>query len=107
MDAQLKAKWIEALRSGEFEQCHGRLTRNGAFCCLGVLAKIAGHPLDNESSYDRLCVAISADVHERQRHKGRLVRMNDDERATFPKIAEYIETNIPTTPVAQGDGKAE
>ena len=35
MDAQLKAKWVEALRSGEFKQAQGQLhdTRNDSYCC--------------------------------------------------------------------------
>lgn len=42
-----KAQWVEALRSGEYEQCTGALmkrTDTGApsFCCLGVLADIVG-----------------------------------------------------------------
>lgn len=44
MDAQLKTKWIAALRSGEFEQAQGELhdARNDSYCCLGVLCKVAG-----------------------------------------------------------------
>jgi hypothetical protein len=44
MDAQLKAKWVEALRSGEYKQAKGKLhdTKNDAFCCLGVLCKVMG-----------------------------------------------------------------
>ena len=44
MDAQLKAKWVEALRSGEYQQAEGKLhdTKNNAFCCLGVLCRVMG-----------------------------------------------------------------
>jgi len=44
MDAQLKAKWVEALRSGKFKQGEGRLhePKEDSFCCLGVLASICG-----------------------------------------------------------------
>jgi hypothetical protein len=44
MDAQLKAKWVEALRSGEFKQAQSELhdTRNDSYCCLGVLCKVVG-----------------------------------------------------------------
>jgi hypothetical protein len=37
MDPNLKAKWVEALRSGEFNQTTGRLHDYEGFCCLGVL----------------------------------------------------------------------
>jgi hypothetical protein len=42
MDAELKAKWVEALRSGKYKQTKNRLQRDGKFCCLGVLCEVAG-----------------------------------------------------------------
>lgn len=41
MDAKIKADWIKALRSGEYEQGMGKLQANGKFCCLGVLCELA------------------------------------------------------------------
>lgn len=48
MNPDVKAKWLTALRSGEYAQTKGALERieetaNGpvGFCCLGVLCKIA------------------------------------------------------------------
>lgn len=43
MDADVKKEWVKALRSGKYEQGHGKLCRVDAagtcsFCCLGVLA---------------------------------------------------------------------
>jgi hypothetical protein len=43
MDAQLKAKWVEALRSGEYKQTKGTLRDGDSFCCLGVLCDITQH----------------------------------------------------------------
>lgn len=43
-------QWAEALRSGEYQQCHAALARDGGYCCLGVLAKLAGH--DPAADYD-------------------------------------------------------
>jgi len=41
MDLKWKAKWIAALRSGDYEQCTGRLhLKDDGFCCLGVLCDI-------------------------------------------------------------------
>ena len=44
MNQRIKIAWVEALRSGEYEQTSGRLARGGdelqpptSFCCLGVL----------------------------------------------------------------------
>lgn len=44
MDAELKTKWLAALRSGEFKQGQGKLhdPATEAYCCLGVLCKIMG-----------------------------------------------------------------
>jgi len=38
MNPEIKAKWIEALRSGRYGQCKESLHLEGdGFCCLGVL----------------------------------------------------------------------
>ena len=37
-----RRKWVEALRSGEYEQCTGRLHDGSGFCCLGVLCEVIG-----------------------------------------------------------------
>jgi hypothetical protein len=40
--AELKAKWLSALRSGEYNQGTGLLqASNGGYCCLGVLQMVA------------------------------------------------------------------
>lgn len=45
MNTEVKQQWVEALRSGQYEQGTGRLHRaeNGVslFCCLGVLCDLA------------------------------------------------------------------
>lgn len=42
MKPEIKAKWLEALRSGEFEQSTGALCEvDGGYCCLGVLSELA------------------------------------------------------------------
>lgn len=45
MNPEIKALWVAALRSGEYEQCQGALTRvdrmgGESYCCLGVLSKL-------------------------------------------------------------------
>lgn len=46
--AQIKRNrkaWLEALRSGSYKQTKGKLkSRNGSYCCLGVLCEVAGVP---------------------------------------------------------------
>ncbi len=47
MDKDLKARWVTALRSGEFEQGTGYLSEGGRYCCLGVLCRVAEPELDS------------------------------------------------------------
>ena len=44
MTPELKTKWIEALRSGKYEQGKHYLKVNGKFCCLGVLCEVMEVP---------------------------------------------------------------
>lgn len=105
MDPTLKAEWISALRSGEYKQSRLCL-RNGAaegFCCLGVLAAIQGAEWDN----DRPIVNGHTISHDeggwiREDFAGglplklqqQLSNMNDNDRASFASIADYIEANL-------------
>lgn len=46
LDPEVKAKWVEALRSGRYKQGqHVLQTPDGKFCCLGVYCDIAGVPM--------------------------------------------------------------
>ena len=40
MNQQIKQRWIEALKSGKYQQGHEALCRNNTFCCLGVLTDL-------------------------------------------------------------------
>jgi hypothetical protein len=40
MKADIKQKWVAALRSGQYEQTEGVLRNNYGFCCLGVLCDL-------------------------------------------------------------------
>lgn len=50
MDAQKKAEWVAALRSGEYKQGNGRLycPDENSYCCLGVLAKLNGLSVEED-----------------------------------------------------------
>lgn len=41
MRDDIKAKWVAALRSGDYEQGRNYLQSEGKFCCLGVLCEVA------------------------------------------------------------------
>ena len=40
MNQEIKKRWIEALRSGEYQQGKESLFHCGKFCCLGVLTDL-------------------------------------------------------------------
>lgn len=40
MKAEIKTKWVTALRSGEYKQNRNNLRTDDKFCCLGVLCDI-------------------------------------------------------------------
>lgn len=43
MDPEIKAKWVAALRSGEYKQCKFFLEDvQGRNCCIGVLCRVQG-----------------------------------------------------------------
>lgn len=108
MKADTKQKWLDALRSGRYRQGHDALCDDtGAYCCLGVLARVSGVPksklLDKETLDDiHMCELLGVfgagysreipDTHKTVQQK--LAGMNDNGK-TFAEIAEWIEANIP------------
>ena len=42
MNAEIKARWVEALRSGRYLPGRRALHQDGAYCCLGVLCEVVG-----------------------------------------------------------------
>lgn len=40
MKIEIKEKWVNALRSGEYQQGKGGLLCEGKYCCLGVLSDL-------------------------------------------------------------------
>lgn len=92
--SELKAKWLEALRSGEYKQTTGVMyeSETDGYCCLGVLAICTGRTdtdiecetfITNGSTYD----VLNADTQRT------LAGMNDNGKS-FETIADYIEENI-------------
>ena len=54
MDANIKQKWLDALRSGKYAQAQERLHTEDGFCCLGVLCEvyIKEHGLDRSLMWE-------------------------------------------------------
>ena len=42
MNPQIKQKWVNALRSGDYQQGRNYLRTDNGFCCLGVLCDLYG-----------------------------------------------------------------
>lgn len=103
LDPELKAKWVSALRSGEYQQCAEYLHKDGRYCCLGVLAVVIGHPvsdIDNRGVLDFVDseLANRLEDYPARTNKVALEAMNDGtnevRRHSFQEIAEWIEFNL-------------
>jgi hypothetical protein len=100
-----RRKWVEALRSGEYEQAIRRLHREGAHCCLGVACRVAGLTDEELGGYANL-------THQRRWGKvrdffglrdgfgsynvddgySRCLTDDNDEGKSFAQIADIIES---------------
>ena len=102
MKSEVKTKWINALKSGNYQQCTGTIYDKGKHCAYGVLcdiyAKEKGVRLSNilmrtpSNSLIPRSVAKWAGI-DGVNHDP-VVRMNDLLRNGFDEIAEYIKENI-------------
>lgn len=106
---ELKAKWLEALRSGQHKQAKGELFRDKGYCCLGVLSLVQGRltyvgdrardggancsafglfvgldPTNPVAFVEKYCV-IDTD------YTKRVLASLNDHGATFAELADVIE----------------
>lgn len=102
MAPDLKARWIEALRSGRYEQGSGRLrSYRNTFCCLGVLcdvldptrwdAKRTVYAEWNTASLDQ---RLLDEVDINYVTQDRLIALNDSDHKNFDEIASWIEEYV-------------
>lgn len=115
MNPQVKARWIEALRSGNYSQGLSCLRRlDDTYCCLGVLCdlylKEVGRPWEENLSFGEdfkpekryTCLKQRAFLSPEVRawsgltysEEGRLSHLNDLDQLPFPQIADYLERLI-------------
>lgn len=87
MDAELKVKWVAALRNGEYLQGGKLKSADGRFCCLGVLCEVMEKLLSG-FPYAFLRELLSSET------VNTLMYMNDKQKKSFPEIATYIEETI-------------
>ena len=99
MNKKLKAKWVAALLSEDYEQGQGLLRGAGKFCCLGVLRHV-NDPKDKTkwtTSYGEALDLLSL---ERLRSFGltdgiqRQLGAMNDLGVPFPMIAGFIQETL-------------
>lgn len=97
-------KWVEALRSGEYEQGDGSLFKKEtcAFCCLGVAGLICGLEKDDMQnvgdlsdidfiSKNKMPIQLFDDGYYLQLEA---MDLNDNQKMSFPQIADWLEQNV-------------
>lgn len=119
MDKDVKAAWVAALRSGEFDQVKSQLRYCDGYCCLGVLTDIyidthAGlgswdgifFRWDEDEEVKREAVELALPVREWSGlicngtgaididSAPELMAMNDEQDKSFIEIADWIEANL-------------
>ena len=108
MIAELKSKWLKALRSGRYKQGKSRLRQiaNGKelHCCLGVLGRVMRVKWAEDAMYysvkdNGVChgvwlpTSLLKKVGLSNDEQGTLGGMNDG-GYTFKEIADYIEKQL-------------
>lgn len=105
MDSKVKARWVAALRSGDYKQGRLRLRTTSKlagdkFCCLGVLCDIEqpelwgkGKEWHNDGSTAQLPYPLRLKLGIECGDQGRLVELNDS-GSNFEAIADWIEENL-------------
>ena len=97
MDQDMKIKWLDSLRSGDYQQGREHLYRDGKYCCIGVLISCVHEKVGTEVyrvGYQRVEPIIGIN------NADTLVEMNDgrgkfiNNPQTFEQIAAYIEANL-------------
>jgi hypothetical protein len=103
-----RKKWVEALRSGKYNQGQSSLNVKNRFCCLGVLCEVVGVDKQrNESTgqtlygkalngsicpEEAMCAVGLTSEYGNFDSNNSLVKLNDSEGASFKEIADIIES---------------
>ena len=98
--------WVEALRSGKYQQAQGMLRDNGAYCCLGVVCELSKLGKWDDDRYvvgkwrlngeletpvrEWIGLYCDAGTYDPAEANASLAEQNDT-GATFSEIADLIE----------------
>lgn len=96
MNARLKVKWVRALRSGKYRQARLALREEGAYCCLGVLCRVADIPITKEGCgcSPRWLDSLPINDLIGELASDRCIVMNDSKCYSFAKIADWVEKHL-------------
>lgn len=100
---ELLRRWVEALRSGAYEQGRKQLRAGDKFCCLGVLCDLSGkgawnqagrYTAEGEASLMYAPLSVTSDAGMDFDAALPYADMND-QGASFTAIADRIEADHP------------
>lgn len=79
-----RKKWVEALRSGKYEQCAGSLHDEVGYCCLGVACEV----------YQKEVGDLDVRIHANTNSQFYGCTMYDAEISTLPdRVADWLNVN--------------
>lgn len=105
MNKEIKAKWLAALRSGDYMQYRGQLRHTAygetgelKYCCLGVLCDVYNSKQWEGNIYESATCTLSTHM-QQVTELGRgnieeLIHLNDAVRWDFNQIADWIEEHL-------------
>ena len=110
MNEYFKKIWVKALRSGKYKQTTHILRNTFGFCCLGVACDlfkekhqkweksnfIYNFKNEKNHSYNQNYIprSLARKIGIDNSNQECLSRLNDINRFSFKKIADYIEKNL-------------
>lgn len=102
MKKEYRDAWVEALRSGKYEQTISKLRDINGYCCLGVYAEVRGMEISKDGGHivvDGVNCDYNPLIEEiGDGFIGQCYALNDglrDRRHSFEEIADFIEKEIP------------
>ena len=93
MNRTIKARWVAALKSGDFTQGTHTLAYQKTFCCLGVLCHIQD-PLNTRGWRGEAVPPRALTAGLTVDELDLLVEANDDQGWKFWEIAEFVDATL-------------
>lgn len=102
MNPEIKQNWLEALRSGKYQQGRGCLKQGNKYCCLGVLCDTVSSSgwcgnvfyYKDEPNAQSLPNPLADELGISNIHEKKLMYLNDWDKKSFGEIADYVEANL-------------